>query len=59
MPAESFVRKARRVVIACRVMEPELTSVLSEGEAGDDQPLLPRRHAHDPVGTETVAEDDP
>jgi len=40
MPAESFVRKARRVVIACRVMEPELTSVLSEGEAGDDVPEI-------------------
>ncbi len=40
MPAESVVRKARRVVIACRVMEPELTSVLSEGGAGDDVPEI-------------------
>ena len=38
MSAESAVRKARRVVIACRVMEPELTRVISEGEAGDDCP---------------------
>ena len=38
MSAESAVRKARRVVIACRVMEPELTRVISEGGAGDDCP---------------------
>ena len=31
MSAESAVRKARRVVIACRVMEPALTRVISEG----------------------------
>ena len=30
--AESTVRGGRRVVIACRVMEPELKQVLSEGE---------------------------
>ena len=40
MPAESAVRKARRVVIACRVMEPELTHVLAEGGAGDDGPEI-------------------
>ena len=31
MSAESFVRKGRWVVIACRVMEPELNQVLAEG----------------------------
>jgi hypothetical protein len=40
MPAESVIRKARRVVIACRVMEPELISVLSERGAGDDVPEI-------------------
>ena len=40
MSAESAVRKARRVVIACRVMEPELTAVLSEAGAGDDIPEI-------------------
>ena len=40
MSAESAVRKARRVVIACRVMEPELTHVLSEEGAGDDCPEI-------------------
>ncbi len=29
---ESTMSKARRVVIACRVMEPELTQVMAEGE---------------------------
>ncbi len=31
--AESDIGQGRRVVIACRVMEPELTQVLAEGEA--------------------------
>ena len=34
MSAESVVRKARRVVIACRVMEPELTSCPLGGRGG-------------------------
>jgi len=32
MSAETADRKGRRVVIACRVMEPELKQILSEGE---------------------------
>ena len=36
MSAESSVRKGRRVVIACRVMEPELNHVLAEGGEGDE-----------------------
>ena len=40
MSAESAVRKARRVVVACRVMEPEFTRVLSEGGAEDDRPEI-------------------
>ncbi len=40
MPADSSVRTARRVVIACRVMEPELTQVLSEPGAGEDRPEI-------------------
>jgi hypothetical protein len=40
MSAESAVRKARRVVIACRVMEPELTRVLSEATAEEDTPEI-------------------
>jgi hypothetical protein len=38
MSAESAVRKGRRVVIACRVMEPELNRVLAEG--GEDVEIL-------------------
>lgn len=36
MSAESPVRKGRRVVIACRVMEPELNHVLAEGGEADE-----------------------
>lgn len=36
MSAEAAVRKGRRVVIACRVMEPELTHLISEGGGEDD-----------------------
>ncbi|MHB9099550.1 MAG: hypothetical protein ACYC5X_17210, partial [Syntrophales bacterium] len=35
MSAEPSVRKGRRVVIACRVMEPELNHVIAE-EGGKD-----------------------
>ncbi len=37
MSAESLVRKGRRVVIACRVMEPELNHVLAEGGEADEE----------------------
>jgi hypothetical protein len=40
MSTESAVRKARRVVIACRVMEPEFTRVLSEGGQEEDRPEI-------------------
>ncbi len=40
MPAESVVRKARRVVIACRVMEPEFARVLAEEGTGEDVPEI-------------------
>ena len=36
MSTESAVRKGRRVVIACRVMEPELAHVLAEGNTDDE-----------------------
>jgi hypothetical protein len=36
MAVESASRKGRRVVIACRVMEPELNHVLAEGGEGDE-----------------------
>jgi hypothetical protein len=38
MQTESAVRTARRVVIACRVMEPELNQVLAEAGEGEDRP---------------------
>ncbi len=42
MPERKGARTSRRVVIACRVMEPELTRVLSEAEegTGDDCPEI-------------------
>ena len=40
MSAESAARKARRVVIACRVMEPELACVLAEEGAGEGVPEI-------------------